>query len=309
MFAWQFPNTIETIWDERSEAQKLSLITYCLQNRDFPPRRNAIQKVAATLRTRESTVASWPADKIAGYVLHLCNANKIDLEPVFRGYFFQAQIPLMSAFLDSLRILHKAGMISSEWHSAPAVIELEEALALLLRKFPPDEVSLYSQVLVITDETHWGNMRQIEFTNIESLLALPDPDPASSIDEVGRASTAEPELIPTSDPESGDQLIRTADGPEQAGDHEDLNNSLDRIRVEFSRAAQRLEADVHLVKQGTLPSVDASRILATLKQMHGRLLNSVRVRAEALGIVHTLDTGASLDRLSEIVAQIKKLDD
>jgi hypothetical protein len=309
VFTWQFPNTIETIWDEHSEAQKLSLITHCFQNRNFPPRRNAIQKVAATLRTRESTIAGWPADKIAGYVLQLCNAKKIDIEAVFRGYFFQVQIPLMSAFLDSMRIPHKAGIISSEWQSVPAVIELEEAVALLLKKFPFHEVSLYTQVLVVTDETHWGNMRQIDFTNIESLVVLPNPVPASSTDEVDRGSSARPEVIPMSDSEFGDQLDRTADGPEQAGDHEDLNSSLDRIRVEFSRAAQRLEADLHLVTQGILPSEEVTRILATLKKMHGNLLNSLCVRADAHGVLHTLDTGASLDRLSEIVAKIKKLDD
>ena len=140
VFAWQFPKAIGTIWDDQSEAQKLSLITHCLQNRSFPPCRNAIQKIAAALRTRESTVAGWPADRIAGYLLHLCDAKKIDIEPVFRSHFFQAQIPLMSAFLDSLRIPHKAGIISSEWHSPPDVRELEEAVAQLLKKFPSDEV-------------------------------------------------------------------------------------------------------------------------------------------------------------------------
>jgi hypothetical protein len=309
VFAWQFPKAIGTIWDDQSEAQKLSLITHCLQNRSFPPCRNAIQKIAAALRTRESTVAGWPADRIAGYLLHLCDAKKIDIEPVFRSHFFQAQIPLMSAFLDSLRIPHKAGIISSEWHSPPDVRELEEAVAQLLKKFPSDEVSLYTQVLVVTDETNWGKMRQINFTNVESLVALPNPVPASPADEVDRGSSSRPEAILMFDSESNDQLVWTVDGPEQAEDHEDLDSSLDRIRVEFSRAAKQLEADLCLVTQGTLPSEDVSRIFATLKTMHGNLLNKVRVRADAHGISHTLDACVSLDRLSEIVAKIKKLDD
>ena len=83
--------------------------------------------------------------------LELISAN------LLREWLMKKQTPMLSAFLDSLGIVHRDGAVDD----LPASVEdakLTAAVDSLLAKFPPEEVAVYLNAFYTMNEIQWPNL-------------------------------------------------------------------------------------------------------------------------------------------------------
>lgn len=116
--------------------------------------------VAAALRFRPQTVATWPRPKLVSEAarlpldnLQLISAFLIDLHLGHRR-------PMMASFLDSLGIPNDEGRIDSETTEVPPQDEGKVVAAAdeLAAKFPADEVVTYFLTLLLQDAQVWKGL-------------------------------------------------------------------------------------------------------------------------------------------------------
>ena len=74
------------------------------------------------------------------------------------SYHLGTQRLMMSAFLDALGIKHGEGLIDEDESPAPTPEQIDKAAAILLPKFPADDVRLYFQTLLLQDPDTWGRL-------------------------------------------------------------------------------------------------------------------------------------------------------
>ena len=76
------------------------------------------------------------------------------------AYHLEAQRPMMGAFLDALGIAHESGVIQED-DVKPDEAKLTQAVEAIANAYPPDDVSLYLNVLLCQDPETWGGLRPI----------------------------------------------------------------------------------------------------------------------------------------------------
>jgi hypothetical protein len=76
------------------------------------------------------------------------------------AYHLDAQRPMMGAFLDALGITHENGVIQED-DVKPDETKLAPAVDAIEKAYPPEDVSLYVNVLLCQDPGTWGGLRPI----------------------------------------------------------------------------------------------------------------------------------------------------
>lgn len=116
--------------------------------------------VAAALRFRPQTVATWPRAKLVSEAVRLPLDNAQLLSAFLVDLHLGHRRPMMASFLDSLGIPNDEGRIDSEKTEVPPQDEakVEAAANALAAKFPPDEVVTYFLTLLLQDASVWTGL-------------------------------------------------------------------------------------------------------------------------------------------------------
>jgi hypothetical protein len=88
---------------------------------------------------------------------------------VISGWLVKNQPALLSDFLDALKIQHNNGVVEN----LPEKVEdkdLQEAVNLLLGKYPPEIVGLYLRAFHDMNEANWPNLKQLLGEDVRLML-------------------------------------------------------------------------------------------------------------------------------------------
>ena len=119
----------------------------------------AVGLLARRLNFRVRTLQTMPIDRRAR---HLAQSGEISDGIATRAliaYHFEAQRPLMGAFLDAVGIAHDNGLITEENLAAPAAETLATAVQTVRQSFPSDDVELYLRTLAALDGDTWTDLQ------------------------------------------------------------------------------------------------------------------------------------------------------
>ena len=151
--------TVRRLWKALTPDEKSQAITACLADDENgwvkTTTRNA---VAAALRFRPQTVATWPRAKLVSEAVRL----PLDDAQLLSGYIVDLHLghrrPMMGAFLDALGIANDDGRIDSEKTevSEQDAAKIARAADALVATYPRDEVVTYFLTLLMQDSAVWG---------------------------------------------------------------------------------------------------------------------------------------------------------
>lgn len=127
----------------------------------------AIGLLARRLNFRVRSLQALSVERRARHLAQLTDTTDAIATRALIAYHFEAQRPLMAAFLDALGIAHEDGLITAEDVSAPAADTLAAAVQAVRSAFPSDDVDLYLRTLATLDGDTW--------TNLEGLLTSSRP--------------------------------------------------------------------------------------------------------------------------------------
>jgi hypothetical protein len=125
----------------------------------------AIGLLARRLNFRVRSLQALPIERRARHLAQMNEMTDAIATRALIAYHFEAQRPLMAAFLDALGIAHEDGLITAEDVTAPPVDTLATAVETVRASFPSDDVELYLRTLATLDGDTW--------THLQSLLASP----------------------------------------------------------------------------------------------------------------------------------------
>lgn len=116
--------------------------------------------VAAAMRFRPQTVATWPRPKLVSEAARLPLDNLQLLSAFLIDLHLGHRRPMMAGFLDSLGIPNDEGRIDSETTEVPPQDDAKVVAAAneLAAKFPPDEVATYFLTLLLQDAGVWKGL-------------------------------------------------------------------------------------------------------------------------------------------------------
>ena len=121
----------------------------------------ALLAVAAHYRFRAKTVRSLPVEKKVRYLASLPGLSDSVAGRVLVAYHLAHQRPMLGAFLEALGIAHENGVLKGEDLQAPAPERLKAAAASLRAAYPPEDVDLYFQTLLVQDAETWGGLADL----------------------------------------------------------------------------------------------------------------------------------------------------
>jgi hypothetical protein len=75
---------------------------------------------------------------------------------VLLSFHLVARRPLLARFLDLLGVKHKDGLVEEDQDMRPDPAKLPEAIAVMRREFPAEDVDVYFRTLVAADPEGWG---------------------------------------------------------------------------------------------------------------------------------------------------------
>ena len=153
--------TVRRLWKALTAAEKTDAITACLSDDENGWVKNSTRTaVAAALKFRPQTVATWPRAKLVSEAARL----PLDDAQLLSAYIVDLHLghrrPMMGAFLDTLGIENDEGRIDSEKVEIPVQDpeKLAAAADALVAKFPPDEVTTYFLTLLLQDSAVWAGL-------------------------------------------------------------------------------------------------------------------------------------------------------
>jgi hypothetical protein len=118
----------------------------------------AAAALARRLKFRPKSIQTLPIERRAKHLAQLPDVSESVATRALIAYHFQAQRPLMGAFLDALGIAHEEGLITAEDVSAPGADAIGAAADTLRAAFPPEDVALYLRTLATLDGDTWVNV-------------------------------------------------------------------------------------------------------------------------------------------------------
>jgi hypothetical protein len=127
----------------------------------------AVGMLARRLNFRVRSLQALPIERRARHLAQVSDVSDSVATRALIAYHFEAQRPLMAAFLDALGIAHENGLITAEDVSAPAPDILTTAVQTVRASFPSDDVELYLRTLATLDGDTW--------THLDGLLTSPRP--------------------------------------------------------------------------------------------------------------------------------------
>jgi hypothetical protein len=151
--------TIRRLWKALTPEERTAAITASLADDENGWVKTTTRgAIAAALKFRPQTVATWPRQKMIAEAARL----PLDDAQLLSGYLVDLHLgtrrPMMAAFLDAVGVPHENGRIDTE-ASGPIEIPGEKLSAAaddLARQFPPDEVATYFLTLLLQDAETWG---------------------------------------------------------------------------------------------------------------------------------------------------------
>jgi hypothetical protein len=151
--------TIRRLWKALTPEERTAAITASLADDENGWVKTTTRgAIAAALKFRPQTVATWPRQKMIAEAARL----PLDDAQLLSGYLVDLHLgtrrPMMAAFLDAVGVPHENGRIDTE-ASGPIEIPAEKLSAAaddLARQFPPDEVATYFLTLLLQDAETWG---------------------------------------------------------------------------------------------------------------------------------------------------------
>ncbi len=117
--------------------------------------------LARRLNFRVKSVTALPIERRARFLTQVGDVSDALASRALIAYHFEAERPLMGAFLDALGIAHENGLISADEIPSPDSARLTEAVEKLKASFPEDAVSLYLRTLVALDADTWAALDQL----------------------------------------------------------------------------------------------------------------------------------------------------
>jgi len=127
----------------------------------------AVGMLARRLNFRVRSLQALPVERRARHLAQVSDVSDAVATRALIAYHFEAQRPLMAAFLDALGIAHESGLITAEDVSAPAPGILATAVQTIRAAFPSDDVELYLKTLATLDGDTW--------THLDGMLASARP--------------------------------------------------------------------------------------------------------------------------------------
>ncbi len=118
----------------------------------------AIGWLARRLNFRVRSVQALPIDRRARHLGQMSDVSDSVATRALIAYHFDAQRPLMGAFLDALGIAHENGLITEEDVATPAADKLATAVQTVRSSFPSDDVDLYLKTLATLDGETWTHL-------------------------------------------------------------------------------------------------------------------------------------------------------
>lgn len=153
--------TVRRLWKALTADEKNQAITACLSDDENGWVKNSTRTaVAAALKFRPQTVATWPRAKLVSEAARL----PLDDAQLLSAYIVDLHLghrrPMMGAFLDTLGIENDEGRIDSEKVEVPQqdADKVAAAADALVAKFPADEVATYFLTLLLQDSTVWAGL-------------------------------------------------------------------------------------------------------------------------------------------------------
>ena len=161
--------TVRRLWKALTPDEKTQAITACLADDENGwVKATTRTAVAAALRFRPQTVATWPRPKLVSEAVRL----PLDDAQLLSAYIVDLHLghrrPMMGAFLDALGIANEDGRIDSETTDVPEqeAGKVDAAANALVATYPRDEVATYFLTLLLQDAGVWAPL-------IKWLEALP----------------------------------------------------------------------------------------------------------------------------------------
>jgi hypothetical protein len=153
--------TIRRLWKALTPEERTLAISACLNDdADGWVKNSTRTAVAAALKFRPQTVATWPRAKLVSEATRL----PLDDAQLLSAYLVDLHLgnrrPMMGAFLDMLGIENEEGRIDSEKTEVPVqdADRVAAAADKLVKKYPADEVVTYFLTLLLQDAAVWTGL-------------------------------------------------------------------------------------------------------------------------------------------------------
>ena len=117
-----------------------------------------IMAIAKRLNFRPKSAQALPEERRARLLAQMSDVSDAVATRALIAYHFQAQRPLMSAFLDALGVTHENGLITAESVAPPERRAIDEAAGHVRQAFPDADVRLYLRTLKALDGETWVNI-------------------------------------------------------------------------------------------------------------------------------------------------------
>jgi hypothetical protein len=151
--------TVRRLWKALTPEERALAISASLNDDENGWVKNTTRTaVAAALKFRPQTVATWPRPKLVSEAGRL----PLDDAQLLSAYIVDLHLghrrPMMAAFLDSLGITNDEGRIDSETTEVPVQDAKRVAAAAdaLVTSFSAEEVVTYFLTLLLQDAAVWG---------------------------------------------------------------------------------------------------------------------------------------------------------
>jgi hypothetical protein len=116
--------------------------------------------IAQRKKFRPKTVIGLDLDRKAKHLATVVGLPDQIAARALVTYHLAQQRPMMRAFLDALGIAHEDGLIQEE-NVKPDAAKLEPAASKIRAEYPPEDVSLYLNTLLLQDPDTWGGLEKI----------------------------------------------------------------------------------------------------------------------------------------------------
>lgn len=122
--------------------ERFLAIYQALENQGFGPLDG---EVAKALRFRPHAIRKLPMERRARKAKRILEstANAELCYELFGSYLLKTHKEIVTDFLDATGVEHEDGMIASVEEHKPDVAKIDEAVAALDAKYPPEDVTLY----------------------------------------------------------------------------------------------------------------------------------------------------------------------
>ena len=150
------------LWREMPADKRVTAAAAFWRDTDSPEiaaqHAEAVGMLARRLNFRVRSLQALPIERRARHLAQVGDVSDAVATRALIAYHFEAQRPLMGAFLDALGIAHENGLITAEDVSAPERDILAGAVQTIRASFPSDDVELYLKTLATLDGDTWTHL-------------------------------------------------------------------------------------------------------------------------------------------------------